>query len=195
MYNHFEGKIALKTPTYAVIDCGGVGYQFNISLHTFSKIPDTGMCKLFAHLSVREDALVLFGFADEEERELFRHLISVSGVGPSTARMILSSMSPVEIMHEIHVGNVASLKSIKGIGEKSAQRIIIDLKDKFTMGSSSLSSNLQSTDNKMRDEALAALVMLGFAKNIAEKAVEKALKTEGNAVSVEHLIKLALKNL
>ena len=153
------------------------------------------MCKLFAHLSVREDALVLFGFADEEERELFRHLISVSGVGPSTARMILSSMSPVEIMHEIHVGNVAALKSIKGIGEKSAQRIIIDLKDKFTMGSSSLSSNLQSTDNKMRDEALAALVMLGFAKNIAEKAVEKALKTEGNAVSVEHLIKLALKNL
>lgn len=104
-------------------------------------------------------------------------------------------MSPVEIMHEIHVGNVAALKSIKGIGEKSAQRIIIDLKDKFTMGSSSLSSNLQSTDNKMRDEALAALVMLGFAKNIAEKAVEKALKTEGNAVSVEHLIKLALKNL
>ncbi len=185
----------MKTPTYAVIDCGGVGYQFNISLHTFSKIPDTGTCKLFAHLAVREDALVLFGFADEEERELFRQLISVSGVGPSTARMILSSMSPTEIMQAIHSGNVAVLKSIKGIGEKSAQRIIIDLKGKFTADTSSVSSTVFSADNKMRNEALAALVMLGFAKNIAEKAVDKALKKEGNALSVEHLIKLALKNL
>lgn len=195
MYNHFEGKLSVKTPTYAVIDCGGVGYQFNISLHTFSKIPDTGTCKLFAHLAVREDALVLFGFADEEERELFRQLISVSGVGPGTARMILSSMSPTEIMQAIHSGNVIALKSIKGIGEKSAQRIIIDLKGKFTLDSSASSSTVFSADNKMRDEALSALVMLGFAKNMAEKAVDKALKTEGNAVSVEHLIKLALKNL
>jgi Holliday junction DNA helicase RuvA len=195
MYNHFEGKLSVKTPTYAVIDCGGVGYQFNISLHTFSKIPDTGSCKLFAHLAVREDALVLFGFADEEERELFRQLISVSGVGPGTARMILSSMSPAEIMQAIHSGNVSALKSIKGIGEKSAQRIIIDLKGKFTADSSTTTSSVFSADNKMRDEALAALVMLGFVKNVAEKAVDKALKTEGNAVSVEHLLKLALKNL
>src|ERR1041385_6156695 len=113
MYNHFEGNLSVKTPTYAVIDCSGVGYQFNISLNTFSKIPDTGSCKLFAHLAVREDALVLFGFADEEERELFRQLISVSGVGPGTARMILSSMSPSEIVNAIHSGNVAALKSIK----------------------------------------------------------------------------------
>lgn len=195
MYNHFEGKLSVKTPTYAVIDCGGVGYQLNISLHTFSKIPDNGTCKLFAHLAVREDALVLFGFADEEERELFRQLVSVSGVGPGTARMILSSMSPTEIVQAIHSGNVAALKSIKGIGEKSAQRIIIDLKGKFTSDTSSVSSPAFAADNKMREEALSALVMLGFAKNMAEKAVDKALKSEGNAISVEHLLKLALKNL
>jgi Holliday junction DNA helicase RuvA len=195
MYNHFEGKLSVKTPTYAVIDCGGVGYQLNISLHTFSKIPDTGNCKLFTHLAVREDALVLFGFADEEERELFRQLISVSGVGPGTARMILSSMSPSEVVQAIHSGNVAALKSIKGIGEKSAQRIIIDLKGKFTTDTSLVTSPAFTADNKMREEALSALVMLGFAKNVAEKAVDKALKSEGNAVSVEHLLKLALKNL
>ena len=195
MYNHFEGKLALKTPTYAVIDCGGVGYQLNISLHTYSKIPDSGTCRLFAHLAVREDAHVLFGFADEEERELFRQLISVSGVGAGTARMILSSMNPTEVMQAIHSGNVNALKAIKGIGEKSAQRIIIDLKGKFTAESGAGTNTVFSADNKMRDEALSALVMLGFAKNVAEKAVDKALKAEGNALSVEHLLKLALKNL
>lgn len=195
MYNHFEGKLSVKTPTYAVLDCGGVGYQLNISLNTFSKIPDSGTCKLFAHLAVREDALVLFGFADEEERELFRQLISVSGVGAGTARMILSSLSPSEVVQAIHSGNVNALKSIKGIGEKSAQRIIIDLKGKFTSDSLSGTSMVFTGDNKMREEALSALVMLGFAKNMAEKAVDKALKTEGNALSVEHLLKLALKNL
>ena len=195
MYNHFEGKLSIKTPTYAVIDCGGVGYLLNISLNTFSKIPDSGNCKLYAHLAVREDALVLFGFADDEERELFRQLISVSGVGPGTARMILSSMGPTEIVQAIHSGNVAALRSVKGIGEKSAQRIIIDLKGKFTLDSSSVSSPAFAADNKMREEALSALVMLGFAKNVAEKAVDKALKSEGNALSVEHLLKLALKNL
>ncbi len=195
MYNHFEGKLSVKTPTYAVLDCGGVGYQLNISLNTFSKIPDSGNCRLFAHLAVREDALVLFGFADEEERELFRQLISVSGVGAGTARMILSSMSPSEVVQAIHSGNVNSLKSIKGIGEKSAQRIIIDLKGKFTSDNMPGASISFTGDNKMREEALSALVMLGFAKNMAEKAVDKALKSEGNALSVEHLLKLALKNL
>ncbi len=195
MYNHFEGKLSVKTPTYAVLDCGGVGYQLNISLNTFSKIPDSGTCRLFAHLAVREDALVLFGFADEEERELFRQLISVSGVGAGTARMILSSMSPSEVVQAIHSGNVNALKSIKGIGEKSAQRIIIDLKGKFSGDNLSGSSIAFTGDNKMREEALSALVMLGFAKNMAEKAVDKALKSEGNALSVEHLLKLALKNL
>lgn len=195
MYNHFEGKLAVKTPTFAVIECGGVGYQLNISLNTFSALPDTGNCRLYAHLAVREDAMVLFGFANEEERELFRHLISVSGVGPGTARMILSSMNPAEIVQSILSGNVAALKAIKGIGEKSAQRIIIDLKGK--LGKDSTGGSIPSfvTDNKMREEALSALVMLGFARNMAEKAVDKSLKAEGNVVSVEHLIKLALKNL
>jgi Holliday junction DNA helicase RuvA len=195
MYNHFEGKISVKTPTYAVIDCAGVGYLLNISLHTFGKIPDSGNCRLLAHLAVREDAMVLYGFADDEERELFRQLISVSGVGAGTARMILSSMTPAEIVSAIHSGNVAALRAIKGIGEKSAQRIIIDLKGKFGKDQTINSLQFSVADNKLRDEALSALVALGFARNMAEKAIDKSLKSEGNVVSVEHLIKLALKNL
>lgn len=195
MFNHFEGKIAVKTPTYAVIDCAGVGYLLNISLNTYSKIPDSGNCRLLTHLAVREDAMVLYGFADDEEREVFRQLISVSGVGAGTARMILSSMTPAEIVSAIHSGNVAALKSIKGIGEKSAQRIIVDLKGKFGKDVSVSPLQLSPANNKLRDEALSALVALGFARNMAEKAIDKALKSEGNVVSVEHMIKLALKNL
>lgn len=195
MYNHFEGKVAVKTPTYAVIDCAGVGYLLNISLNTYSKIPDSGSFRLLSHLAVREDALVLYGFADEEEREVFRHLISVSGVGAGTARMILSSMTPAEVVSAIHSGNVAALKSIKGIGEKSAQRIIVDLKGKFGKDISINPLQFPGSDNKFREEALSALVALGFARAMAEKAIDKSLKSEGNVVSVEHLIKLSLKNL
>ncbi|MBI3510404.1 MAG: Holliday junction branch migration protein RuvA [Bacteroidetes bacterium] len=194
MYDHFEGKLTLKTPTFAILNCAGVGYHLNISLHTFSALPENGSCRIYAHLAVREDALVLFGFAEEQEREIFRQLISVSGVGPSTARMILSSMSPDEVTQAIHSGNVAALKAVKGIGEKSAQRIIVDLKGKFSKDTG-IASSVFASDHKMRDEALTALVTLGFAKNAAEKAVDRSLKTEGNAVSVEHLIKMALKNL
>jgi Holliday junction DNA helicase RuvA len=150
---------------------------------------------LYAHLAVREDALVLFGFGDEEERELFRQLISVSGVGPGTARMILSSLAPAEIAHAIDSGDVGTLKAVKGIGEKSAQRIIVDLKGKIGKSIGGGGTPLFAADNKMREEALSALVMLGFARNMAEKAVDKSLKAEGNVVSVEHLLKLALKNL
>jgi Holliday junction DNA helicase RuvA len=195
MYNHFEGKVIVKTPTYAVIDCAGVGYLLNISLNTFSKIPDTGSFRLLSHLAVREDAMVLYGFADEEEREVFRQLISVSGVGSGTARMILSSMTPAEVVSAIHSGNVSALKSIKGIGEKSAQRIIVDLKGKFGKDVSVSPLHFSAADNKLRDEALSALIALGFARAMAEKAIDKSLKSEGNVVSVEHLIKLALKNL
>jgi holliday junction DNA helicase RuvA len=177
------------------LDCAGVGYLLNISLNTYSKIPDSGNCKLLSHLAVREDAMVLYGFADDEEREVFRQLISVSGVGAGTARMILSSMTPAEIVTAILTGNVAALKSIKGIGEKSAQRIIVDLKGKFGKDVSISPLQLSSASNKLREEALSALVALGFARNMAEKAIDKALKSEGNVVSVEHLIKLALKNL
>jgi holliday junction DNA helicase RuvA len=195
MINHIDGKLTEKTPTYAVIDCAGVGYLLHISLHTYSKIGDQERCRLLAHLSIREDAHVLFGFAEEEERELFRQLISVSGVGPSTARMILSSMNPTEIRGAIQTGNVAVLKGVKGIGEKSAQRIIVDLKGKLGKDFGEMPATVFAANNKMHEEALTALVMLGFARQAAEKAVDKALKTEGNVVSVEHLIKLALKNL
>lgn len=195
MYNHFEGRVSEKTPTYAVIDCGGVGYLLHISLNTYTKMGSSEKAKLFAHLAVREDAHVLYGFADEEERELFRHLISVSGVGPGTARMILSSLTAAEIAGAILTGNVAVLKGVKGIGEKSAQRIIVDLKGKLGKADAAAPTTFFAADNKLRDEALSALVMLGFARNMAEKAVDKVLRAEGNVVSVEQLIKLALKNL
>lgn len=194
MINHIEGKLVEKTPTYAVIDCGGVGYLLNISLNTFSKIGSSEKCKLFAHLAIREDAHTLYGFADIEERNLFRHLISVSGVGASTARMILSSLSPNEVTGAIMTGNVGALKSIKGIGEKSAQRIIVDLKGK--LGKEDMPAEFFVTSNNTaRDEALSALVMLGFAKNVAERALDKVIKIEGSGASVEHMIKQALKNL
>jgi holliday junction DNA helicase RuvA len=196
MYNHFEGRVTEKTPTYAVIDCSGVGYLLHISLNTYTKMGSSDKFRLFAHLAVREDAHVLYGFADEEERELFRHLISVSGVGPGTARMILSSLSSAEITGAILTGNVGVLKGVKGIGEKSAQRIIVDLKGKLGKADNSVgAAQIFAADNKLREEALSALVMLGFARNMAEKAVDKVLRAEGNVVSVEQLIKLALKKL
>lgn len=194
MYNHFEGRLVEKTPTYAVVDCGGVGYLLHISLNTFSKIGSTEKCRLYAHMAVREDAHTLYGFADQEERAIFRQLISVSGVGASTARMILSSLSPGEVTQAILSGNVTALKSIKGIGEKSAQRIIVDLKNK--LGKEEMPMEFFTTSNNTaREEALSALVMLGFARNTADKALEKVIKAEGNGASVEQLIKQALKNL
>jgi Holliday junction DNA helicase RuvA len=194
MINHIEGRLVEKTPTYAVIDCGGVGYLLNISLNTFSKIGSSEKCRLYAHLAIREDAHTLYGFADNEERNLFRHLISVSGVGASTARMILSSLSPPEVHQAILGGNVSALKSIKGIGEKSAQRIIVDLKGK--LGKEEMPMEFfTASSNTAKEEALSALVMLGFARNVADKALEKAIKTEGSDASVEQLIKQALKNL
>ena len=171
--------------------------MLHISLHTFSKINQPRQqekCKLYTHLAIREDAHILYGFAELEERIVFRHLISVSGVGASTARMILSSLSPMEVQQAILTGNVNQLKSIKGIGEKSAQRIIVDLKGKLSK--EELSSDFfTSSNNTVKEEALSALVMLGFAKNSAEKALEKAMKTEGASYTVELLIKTALKNL
>lgn len=194
MIHHIEGKLVEKTPTYAVIDCSGVGYILHISLNTFSKISSSEKCKLYTHLAIKEDAHTLYGFADQEERIIFKHLISVSGVGASTARMILSSLSPSEVQNAILTSNVIQLKSIKGIGEKSAQRIIIDLKNK--MGKEDLASDFfVSSNNTLRSEALSALAMLGFAKNIAEKAIEKSLKNDATITSVENLIKQSLKNL
>ena len=194
MIAHIEGKLVAKTPTFAVIDCGGVGYHVNISLNTFSKLPNSGICKLLTHLAIREDAHILFGFSEEAERQMFLLLISVSGVGAATARMILSSLSVDEAQQAIATGNVGVLQAVKGIGAKSAQRIIVDLKDKIQKGG--LASELTfMTVNPVKEEALAALVMLGFAKNLAEKAVDKIVKISDVNITVEQVIKAALKSL
>ena len=194
MYAHFEGNVVEKNPAYVVLDCNGIGYLLNISLNTFSKVPDSGKCRLFAHLAIREDAHQLFGFADEEERTMFRDLISVSGVGAATARMMLSAMSPADIQQCIITGDVNRLKSIKGIGEKSAQRIIVDLKNKMGKESFGNTSIFGGPHNKLKQEALNALETLGFARNAAEKAIEKTLKDEGETLSLEDLVKKVLKN-
>ena len=195
MIYHIEGKLVEKTPTYAVIDAGGVGYQMQISLNTFTKIGDSEKCKLFTEsLYIRDDMPKFFGFFDVAERNLFRQLVSVSGVGGTSALLMLSSLSAAEIQQAILTGNVALLKSVKGIGEKTAQRIIIDLKGK--MGKEELSSDFfVGSHNKIKEEALSALVMLGFNKLAAEKVLDRVLKTEGTGQTVEQLIKSALKNL
>jgi len=194
MYNHFDGKLVEKNPTHVVIECNGVGFHLNISLNTYSKLGDKEHCKLFAHLAVREDAHVLYGFYDLDERELFQKLISVNGVGASTARMILSSLTPSEIKSHINSGNVGALKSVKGIGEKTAQRIILDLTGKLgTLDTEK--NNFLVSHNKLKEEALLALISLGFARNSADKALDKAIKDDPKEKSVEQLIKDALRNL
>ena len=194
MYSFIEGKIADLTPTTAVISCQGVGYSINISLNTFSQISGKESCRLHTHLVVREDALILFGFADTGERHVFQQLISVSGVGPNTARLILSSLTPAEVADAIATENVKILQSIKGIGGKSALRIIIDLKDKI-MKDLPAGENLPASHNTGKYEALSALVMLGFNKPVAEKALEQVIKANGGALPVDQLIKNALKIL
>lgn len=195
MIASIEGKIAEKNPTFVVIECNGIGYQVNVSLNTYSQISDSSSVKLLTHLVVREDAQILYGFAKEEERELFRNLISVSGVGPNTARMILSSMSVNEIRLAIVNKDISTLQSIKGIGSKTAQRIIVDLKDKIEKAGVLAEENLGSTDNTIRDEALSALVMLGYNKAIAQKTISLVIKQRsGNIPTVEQLIKEVLKN-
>ena len=195
MIYHIEGKLVEKTPTYAVIDAGGVGYVMQISLNTFTKIGDNEKCKLYTEqLYVRDDMPRFFGFYDIAERNLFRMLVSVSGVGGTSALLMLSSLSAAEIQGAIATGNVALIKSVKGIGEKTAQRIIVDLKGK--MGKEELSSEFfVSSSNTLKEEALSALVMLGFNKLAADKVLDKIIRTEGTGQTVEQLIKAALKNL
>ncbi len=193
MIAQIKGKLIEKTPTYVVIDCNGVGYQLNISLNTFSKIGNDENCLLLTHYVVREDAHLLYGFKEKSERELFRQLISVSGVGSSTAMMILSSLSPEETKIAIISGNVNVLKSVKGIGLKTAERIIIDLRDK--VGKSDGTEIFPSfANNTIKDEALSALVMLGFSKLPADKALTKIMMENSN-LTVEELIKRTLKSL
>ena len=198
MITHLKGKLVEKNPAYVVIECAGVGYFVNISLHTYGSLPDDEACMLYTHLSVKEDSQTLYGFSGIPERNLFRHLISVSGVGPSTARMVLSSMEPKEIYRAIIAGNAAIMQTVKGIGGKTAQRIIIDLQDKLTkegLVDSSEGGSDQILSNKSYADALSALQMLGFAKGAAEKALSKVLRSEENELSVEQLVKESLSVL
>lgn len=193
MIAHLQGKLVEKNPTDVVIDCNGVGYQVNISLHTYSLIPDTENVKLFTYLQIKEDGQTLFGFAEKSEREIFKMLLSVSGIGASIARTMLSSIEPKQIIQALASGDVATIQSIKGIGSKTAQRAILDLKDKvlkvYDLNEVSI---LQYNTNK--DEALSALEVLGFNRKLAEKSVEKIVK-ENPSASIENIIKQALKNL
>ena len=193
MITHIQGKLVEKTPTDVVIDCNGVGYLLHISLNTFSQILDQENIKLFTHLQVREDSHTLFGFSSLAEREIFRLLISVSGIGASIARTMLSSLTPKQVREGIATEDVALIQSIKGIGLKTAQRTVIELKDKilkvYDIDEVSISQN-----NTSKDEALSALEVLGFNKKHAERVIDKFITSQPNA-TVETIIKEALKSL
>lgn len=194
MYDYFSGKLIFKAPTHVILDVGGIGYHIHISLTTFSQIKDQEQCKLFVSFQVREDAHTLYGFATEGERQLFNHLISVSGIGPNTGRMMLSSITPEEIQSAIVNGQVATIQKIKGIGPKSAQRVILELQDKLKKQGPDALIALPVTKASVPEEALAALVMLGFVKAQAEKVLNGLINIDPNQ-SVEQLIKAALKKL
>tara|TARA_B110000977_G_scaffold145783_1_gene184928 strand:- start:882 stop:1463 length:582 start_codon:yes stop_codon:yes gene_type:complete len=193
MITHLKGKLIEKNPTNIVVDCNGVGYSVNISLHTFSQLPSGENVKLFIHLQVREDSHTLFGFSSKVEREVFRLLISVSGIGASIARTMLSTLSPEQVMEAITQNNIAVIQSVKGIGAKTAQRVVLDLKDKiikiYGLDEVSLVSG-----NTNRNEALSALETLGFARKQVEKICDDIVNKNPNA-SAETIIKQALKNL
>ena len=193
MITYIKGKLIEKNPTYAVVESNGIGYFIHISLHTFSQIGDSESVKLYTHFHVREDAQSLFGFYGKTEREIFRLLISVSGIGTATARVMLSSMNPVEIQQAIASDNVNLLKSVKGIGAKTAQRIIIDLRDKI-LKTYEIEAISPSSNNTVKDEALSALDVLGFSRKQTQRIIDGIMR-ENPVIDVENLIKQALKNL
>ncbi len=193
MITHLKGRLVEKNPTYVVIECGGVGYFVNISLHTFSNILDSESIQLYTHLQVKEDSHTLFGFAEKSEREIFRLLLSVSGIGSSIARTMLSSLTPVQIKNAIASGDVPTIQAVKGIGTKTAQRVILDLKDKV-LKIYDIDEVSPNSNNTNKEEALSALEVLGFARRQSEKAVDKVL-SQDPTLSVEDIIKHALKNL
>ncbi|WP_270721188.1 Holliday junction branch migration protein RuvA [Bacteroides hominis] len=200
MIEYIKGEIAELSPATAVIDCNGLGYAVNISLNTYSAIQGKSSCKLYIYEAIREDAYVLYGFVDKQERELFLLLISVSGIGGNTARMILSALSPAELVNVISTENANMLKTVKGIGLKTAQRVIVDLKDKIKTGAVAAATGgvtgtlLPAMNAEVHEEAVAALTMLGFAAAPSQKVVLAILKEEPDA-PVEKVIKLALKRL
>jgi holliday junction DNA helicase RuvA len=193
MIAHIQGKLVEKTPTEVVIDCNGVGYHINISLHTYSLLPNADFVKLFTHLMVKEDSHSLYGFVEKSEREIFKMLLSVSGIGASIARTMLSSLEPKQIIQALASGDVVTIQSIKGIGSKTAQRAILDLKDKV-LKIYDLDEVSMSQSNTNRDEALSALEVLGFVRKTSEKIVDKVINQNPDA-TVEIIIKQALKNL
>ena len=193
MIAHIHGKLVEKTPTHLIIDCGGVGYHINISLHTYSLLPNTDFIKVYTYLQIKEDAHTLFGFIEKSEREIFKLLLSVSGIGASIARTMLSSLDPKQVTNAIASGDVVTIQSVKGIGSKTAQRVILDLKEKV-LKLYDLDEVSMSQSNTNRDEALSALDVLGFVRKYSEKIVEKIVKEDPEA-SVESIIKKALKNL
>ncbi|MDR9448086.1 MAG: Holliday junction branch migration protein RuvA [Psychroflexus sp.] len=192
MITQIEGQLIEKNPTHVVVKCSGISYFINISLFTFQQIPDGELVNIFTHLQVKEDAHTLYGFISRQEREIFRKLIGVSGIGANTARLMFSSLSPDEITQAIAKGDVDTIKSVKGIGAKTAQRVIIDLKDKIE--SSVESENLTFQSNTNKDEALSALETLGYSKKQADRVIVKIVKAQPEA-SIEEIVKQALKNL
>jgi Holliday junction DNA helicase RuvA len=193
MIDYITGKVTELNPAFVVVECNGIGYNINISLNTYSALDKADSCKILVHESIREDAHLLFGFVSEDERDLFRQLISVSGVGAGTARMMLSSVRPADLREAIISGDVGTLKGVKGIGLKTAQRIIIDLKDKIGkhVGSGEI---IAFSDNTAREESLSALVMLGFARSSAAKVIDNLLR-ENKKLQVEEIVRRALKLL
>ena len=193
MITQIQGKLIEKNPTNVVVDCNGVCYEINISMHTFSLLPTSDFLKIYTHLQVKEDSHTLYGFIEKAERELFRLLISVSGIGTNTARTMLSSLSPKQIQQAIAVADVATIQSIKGIGAKTAQRVILDLKEKV-LKVFGMDEVLGALNNTSKEEALSALEVLGYARKQAEKVCNKIISTTPDA-DVETIIKLALKSL
>ncbi len=196
MIAYIDGKLTYKDAAHAVIDVNGVGYEIRISLQTFGTITEGERCRLHTHLHVKEDGHTLYGFLDRSEKKIFLDLVSVSGIGPNTALMMLSTLSATEIQHAIVSEDIRTIQAIKGIGAKTAQRILLELRDKIkkdlylTPSSPALPV---TSNNTLRNEALSALTTLGIPRNVAEKSIESILKREGNGITLEQLIKMALK--
>ncbi|MFP4662956.1 MAG: Holliday junction branch migration protein RuvA [Bacteroidales bacterium] len=194
MYEYIKGRISELNPSYAVIENNGIGWFLHISVNTYSRLKEGQECMLFLHHVVREDAEILFGFDTKNEREIFRLLISVNGVGPNTARTMISTLSPDDMIQAIQTDNVSQLKSVKGIGLKTAQRIIVDLRDKIAEKTAGIEDKSVARDNTIEKEAFEALVMLGFNKKQVEKALKKVISAEPD-ITVEKLVKMTLKQL
>ncbi|MFQ5445819.1 MAG: Holliday junction branch migration protein RuvA [Saprospiraceae bacterium] len=195
MITYIKGTITFKTPTYIVVEAGGIGYRVHISLNTYAKVEKLEHVKILTYYHVKEDAHTLYGFAEDEERNLFAHLISVSGVGPSTAQVMLSTMTPDELRAAIIAENEASLRKVKGIGAKTAKQIILDLKSRLIKEGGEFKLPAAVADNTMRQEALSALLSLQVNKIQAQKALNKVLQSQPGIESVEDLVRLALKQL